>query len=795
MVVIGISALAYFVAGKFGLQLASVHPSATAVWPPSGIALATFILFGAWALPGIFLGAFLVNLTTAGSAATSLGIAVGNTLEGLIGAALVIRFANGRRAFDRPQDVFKFILLAAVLSTTVSPTFGATSLALGGFADWSSYPSIWFTWWLGDVAGDLIVAPLLLLWAEIPRPPLDRRRIAEAGVVLLMLTLVGVLVFGGPLAATKKYPLEFLCIPLVVWAAYRFNQRLAATATVILSAITVWATVSGLGPFARYSPNESLLLLQTFVGVVGVAALVLAASVSERRRAEAQLAAAKDRLAVTLGSIGEGVIVTDPDGNVVTLNSAAERLTGWTQTDAQGRPLQEVFRLVHAQTNASLESPVERVRRSGAIVSLVPQALLVARDGTQLPIADSSAPIRGADGELTGVVLTFQDVSDRLRMENELARASKLESLGVLAGGIAHDFNNLLTAILANISLSRMPAMAAERTARWLSEAERAALRAKELTQQLLTFARGGVPVLQSVALPSLVEEACRFAVAGSNIECDVQLPKDIWPVQADGGQISQVLHNLVLNARQAMPSGGRVVVRAENVPWQGGHLPLAEGDYVRIAVEDRGSGIPSEHMPRIFDPFFTTKAAGTGLGLSTAHSIVQRHGGHITAESSPGSGTIFWVYLPATHSVPASRPGTQPGTRGRGRVLVMDDEAIVRETASSVLGELGYQVSTAPDGQTVVDVYRLARAAGRPFDVVILDLTVPNGMGGLEALEHLRELDPHVITIVSSGYSNDAVMADYLRYGFRGVIGKPYTAPELGDAVQRALQRQPQIA
>ncbi|HEU5261059.1 MAG TPA: MASE1 domain-containing protein [Gemmatimonadales bacterium] len=283
-------AAAYFVAGKLGLRLASVNPSATAVWPPTGIALAAFVLVGYGVWPAIFLGAFLVNLTTTGSVATSIGVAVGNTLEGLVGAYLVSRFARGRQAFDRAQDVFKFALLAAMVSTTVSATTGVTTISLGGFARWDDYGSIWLTWWLGDAVGALVVAPAVMLWAADSRVRWDRRHALEAAALALGVIVVGFAVFGGWLpTTTKSYPLEFICVPLLVWAAFRFGQREAATAVVVLSGIAIWGTSRGFGPFVQPTPHESLLLLQAFLGVMALTILALAAVVAERKDVEGRL--------------------------------------------------------------------------------------------------------------------------------------------------------------------------------------------------------------------------------------------------------------------------------------------------------------------------------------------------------------------------------------------------------------------------------------------------------------------------------------------------------------------------
>jgi len=296
-VTVAVLAAVYLIAAKLGLKLAFVHASATAVWPPTGIALAAFLVFGYRVWPGIFAGAYLANITTAGTVATSLGIAIGNTLEGLTGAYLVNRFAGGTHAFERPQDVFKFAVLAGMLSTMVSPAVGVTSLSLGGFANWADFGAIWLTWWLGDAVGAIKVTPLLVLWLANPRVHWQRGQVREAACLLLCLVVVGQVVFGGwtPLKV-KDYPLDYLCVPILVWAAFRFGPRETATATVLLSAIAIWGTLRGLGPFAGETPNESLLLLQAFIGVTALLAMVFAAVVSERNRIEAKREALLEEL-------------------------------------------------------------------------------------------------------------------------------------------------------------------------------------------------------------------------------------------------------------------------------------------------------------------------------------------------------------------------------------------------------------------------------------------------------------------------------------------------------------------
>src|SRR2546426_12580145 len=347
VVILGLAAV-YVLAGKLGLLLAFVHASATAVWPPTGIALAAFLLLGYRVWPGIFLGAFLVNLTTAGSVVTTIGIATGNTLEGLAGAYLVNRFAYGVHAFDRPQDVFKFAVLAGLASTTVSPFFGVTSLPLGGYADWAEYGRIWLTWWLGDAGGALIVAPVLLLWGLDTSVRWTLPQVKEVGLLLVVLVLVGLAVFGGVLPITiETYPLAFLCIPILVWTAFRFGPRETATVTLLLSWIAIWGTLSGFGPFARETQNESLLLLQAFMGITAIMALALAAGATEQRRAEtARTREAADTRAI-LDKALDAVVGMGEHGVITNWDPWDERIFGGTAGEAGGEKLSRVMMPPH----------------------------------------------------------------------------------------------------------------------------------------------------------------------------------------------------------------------------------------------------------------------------------------------------------------------------------------------------------------------------------------------------------------------------------------------------------------
>ncbi|HXC62490.1 MAG TPA: ATP-binding protein, partial [Nitrospiria bacterium] len=372
-----------------------------------------------------------------------------------------------------------------------------------------------------------------------------------------------------------------------------------------------------------------------------------------------------------------------------------------------------------------------------------------------------------------------------------LMRASKLESIGVLAGGIAHDFNNILTAIIGNLALAKMALGPENKVIPRLVESEKVVLRAQSLSQQLLAFSKGGKPVKQVMSVGKLLKESVVFALQGSNVHSEFSIPDDLWPIEADQGQITQVVHNIVLNAQQAMPTGGNIQIKAANfVVGSGAGLHLAAGDYVKIRFNDQGTGISQENLAKIFDPFFTTKPKGSGLGLASAYWIIQRHHGYIPIDSKLGAGTTVSVYLPRSErETPAEEPAEEALITGQGRILFMDDEEAIREFASEVLSQLGYEVECAQNGLEAIELFRKARESRRHFAAAILDLTVRSGMGGKETGRRLREMDPGVKTIVSSGYSNDAVLADFREHGFSARMTKPYTAENLSRILAEVIK------
>ena len=525
--------------------------------------------------------------------------------------------------------------------------------------------------------------------------------------------------------------------------------------------------------------------------VIGLVAIVR--DITERKQSEEALATEKERLLVTLRSIGDAVIATDAQGMVVLMNPVAEQLTGWTLDAAQAQPLSQVFNIINSETRERYENPVAQVLLTGSMIGLAAHTALVARDGRELLIADSGAPIRDADGQMLGVVLVFRDVSEQHKVEAALQNAAKLEAVGLLAGGIAHDFNNLLSGIFGHIHLAQAASHSPAVVEAHLAQALEAFQRAKSLTQQLLTFATGGAPVKRMASLRKLLRETTQFVLSGSNVRAELRVADDLWLCEMDEGQIAQALDNLLINALQAMPTGGTLRIRAENLLRGETFLPTpSQSHWVRIVIQDQGAGIPKEHLDRVFEPFFTTKHKGSGLGLATAYSIIHRHEGHITVESELGKGATFYIYLPATPDAVMMRTSSaaQP-LKGRGHILVMDDEDSIRMVVSKLLERQGYTTAVAGDGAEALELVRQARASAQPFDAAILDLTIPGGLGGKEIALQLLSIAPELKTIVSSGYSDDPVMANPQAYGFKGVIAKPYTPAELSAVLREVLRSQ----
>jgi PAS domain S-box-containing protein len=550
-----------------------------------------------------------------------------------------------------------------------------------------------------------------------------------------------------------------------------------------------------------------------------IAGIEVVRDITERKKSEQQL----KFYSAAIEEAIDGIQIVSLDGVIIYSNKAIREIYGYSPEELIGKNVNEMNSDKEYASRVIIPRILQDGRWSGELMvvhksgksfpiwlatSLVkddmgkPMALVgIIRDVTERKHADEVLKrhheqlIKIVDERTSELTLANEslrrEIADRERMEQELLKTQKLESIGILAGGIAHDFNNLLASIMGNVSLAMLDLNPSSDAYRQLDAAERASLRAQDLTRQLLTFSKGGTPVKKITVISDLIREASGFAIRGSRVRCDFSFTNDLWLAEVDEGQISQAIHNLVINADHAMPDGGTITIRCDNIvvgPRSG--LPLIAGDYVRISIHDCGIGISKEHLPKIFDPYFTTKQKGSGLGLATTYSIIKKHNGHIIAESALGQGTTFIVYLPASSTAKLSKK--QDDERiliGSGKILIMDDDKEVRSTTGDVLRRLGYTVEFATDGVLAIELYRNAYMSKEPFDAVIMDLTVPGGMGGKEALVRILDIDPNAIAIVSSGYSNDPIMAEYKAFGFKGMVTKPYRIRDIGETLHRLLR------
>ena len=761
-------AAAYIAAGKVGLALAVVNASATPVWPCTGIAIAGALILGPRVWPVILAAAFAVNQTTAGSWSSSLLIAGGNTCEALVASYLVTRFANGRHVFNRVWDVFRFVVLAGLFSTMISAGVGVTALSIHGYASWSDYTSILVTWWLGDATGAIVFAPILLLWITNPRPGWSRWQLLEIVLLVVAASVVGWLVF-----IEAGRPITFLGIPLCIWTAFRFGQREASAVTGVLSAIALWGTVHGLGPFAVQSPNAALLSVQAFTAVAMIVGLVLGAAVSERKRVEDEL---EQRVASRTTALQASEARLAEAQEVAHIGSwewdVANDYLWWSdelyrmyRVDRESfRPSYDAFLgSMHPDDRSVADGTVQQSLSRGDPFEF--EFRLLRPDGEERTVLSKGRVISSANGRTTRMVGTGQDVTEQRQLEIQFRQAQKMEAVGLLAGGIAHDFNNLITAIVGYTELVLLTLDEADPRRADLMEVRKATDRAAALTWRLLAFSRRQTlqpTVLDLNALVGAIENLLRRTL-GEHIELILDLDLEVAPIRADSGQLEQVLLNLALNARDAMSHGGqlRFATRVSVIDetWARRRPPMPAGRYVHLTVSDTGIGMSRETQARVFEPFFTTKppGEGSGFGLATVYGIINQSSGYIWVTSQPGRGTSFDIYLPTVrHGItpdPPKPPAPAPEvSRGSETILLVEDDGAVRGLAHTVLRSSGYTVYDARDGE---EALAIAQHRGGSVDLLITDVVMP-GVSGRELAARLNLEYPVLRVLYTSGYSKE---------------------------------------
>lgn len=792
-------AVVYFAAARLGLGFASIGESISLVWPPTGIALAALVVLGLRAWPAVAAGALLANLVTPLPLPTAAGIALGNTLEAVLGAWLLRRRCGNRPDLESTAAVRTLVLLAAPLGALVSAGIGVTSLVLGGRIAAPGWPAAVAVWWTGDLLGALVVAPLLLAWFASPRRH-DARGIIEITLLCLGTVAASELGLGRLLDLELFQGVDYLYLlfPFVVWAALRFGSRGASLITLTIAAVALWRTAGGGGPFALASAGASLFAADCYLAVVAVTGLVLAAAVAhERGVATATLRHREEQLRQALDAAEAGTWSWSAVDDRLVWDEPLRRLYGLAPGESVDNFAQFRQR-VHPDDLPMVEATVRQALESGGRLDFEFRIRLP--DGRIRWIADQGRVLRSATGEPVGLTGVCTDVTARRTAEEQLRRAHRMESVGRLAGGVAHETNNQMSVVIAasDFILQRgdlHPAVQSD-----VESIRRAAVRTAAVTAQLLAFSRRQVLNPQVVDLNALVQ---RFRpvlerIMGEDCPLSLRLVPALDPVTADPGQLEQVLVNLALNARDAMPRGGRLAIETaaarldETSPAATRGVAVRPGSYAVLAISDTGHGMDAATLAHAFEPFFTTKGVGrgTGLGLSTVYGIVKQSGGYVWAYSEPGQGTTFRVYLPTTVAqVENGRPDPAPPPPAEGElVLVVEDEPAVREVAARALGEAGYRVLEADSGPRALE---LVTATGAPVSLLLTDVVMP-GMNGRELAARLADLRPGIPVLFTSGYTDGEILQRGLLDPGAAFLAKPFTTDALVRTVRQQLEDRP---
>jgi PAS domain S-box-containing protein len=744
-------------------------------------------------LPAVFLAAFAANVITAGTVATSIAIAAGNALEALVGALLMNRWAQGRDAFETPLGIAKFAIIVLGAATPVSATIGVGALSLAGFAAWADFPAIWITWWLGDVAGGLMVAPAVVLWANWLRAaePESAGRL-ELCLLLLCAAAVGAVALGPVFEPSSgRNALTFLAVVPLFWAALRRGQRDTATVALILSAFAVWGVAAGTGPFVQLTLNASLLLLVSFIAAITLPSLALGASVISHEEARQQSEEDYHRLVESVRDYA--IFRLDPTGRIETWNTGAARIKGYTQEEIVGRHFSCFYSEEDRRRGVpdrALAAAAERGRFEG-------EGWRIRKDGSRFWASVVISAIHDDDGALIGFAKVTRDQTEAHEAQKTLEQtremlhqAQKLEALGQLTGGVAHDFNNLLMAISGGVSL--LARAKPEMRDKVLEEMQNAVERGAGLIRQLLAFAR------RETLRPVPVDIGERFAAMqellrrslGPSIRLELSFPSGLWPIHVDPSQLELSILNLVINARDAMQDGGTLTIAAENAPTVA--ATLSEPDFVRLSVRDTGAGMSPEVRARAFEPFYSTKGPGrgTGLGLSQVHGFAEQSGGSARIESAPGLGTTVILSLPRATKAMQALPEAAiapAGTAEAGSILMVEDDDQVALVVQAMIEDLGYRVTRVGDALQALDL--LDR--GETFDLVFSDVVMPGELNGLQLAAVIRERRPGMQIVLTTGYAGvaESWTADYQ------VVPKPYTMAALDEAFRTALSQAPQDA
>jgi PAS domain S-box-containing protein len=792
-----LAAVGYFSTAQLSYAF-SIKPSGmVGLWLPSGLLLAALLLLEkrhwAVALAGAFSGCVLADLRNHNSLAFSLAAAFANCLETGVAAWFLVRIRRTSAAMESLRDVLALVLEAAIFSNGLTALAGAAVLTC--FSSFS-FVKAWFVWWMADGVGMLIVAPVVLVWAAHGWPPrLNRWRMLEAGLLFISLVAFGQLVLGGaPVSGRWLNP--YMAFPFLVWAALRFGPTGAASAVFVLACVASWNLVKGTGPFTL-SPlpmNRALQAYAYFV-LASVSSLIPAAVLRERKTAEDRVRDSEERLRLLLDSTAEGIFGLDLEGRCTFCNSACLRYLGLENANEPlGRKIHDIIHHHHNDgTDYSLETCRLRAALDGGKLVHADDEVFWRADGTSFPAEYWSHPIR-RQGAIIGAVVAFLDITQKQKLSEELRQAQKMEAVGRLAGGVAHDFNNILM-IISGYSELLLETTSDDQLRHAASQIGQAADRAASLTRQLLAFGRKQTLEPRVLNLNQVLAnlQGMLRRLIREDIDLVTVLEPNLGQVQADPSQIEQVLMNLAVNARDAMPQGGRLVIETANVEldeaYCRGHAGMRPGSHVIAAVSDNGKGMDAETQSHIFEPFFTTKelGKGTGLGLATVYGIVKQSGGYIGVQSEPGRGSTFEIYLPRVEA-PAEEDRQRPATASTGgteTILLVEDDQRVREVAGAILRRKGYTVLDASDGTAALQI---AKQYGQHIHLLMTDMVMPH-ISGAELAQRLARMRPEIKVLFMSGYAEDVIACHGLPESAAAFLPIPFTAEALAQKLRELFR------
>ncbi|WP_161957594.1 MASE1 domain-containing protein [Mariprofundus sp. EBB-1] len=816
-------AMLYALLGKIGLSVAIPFTNVSAFWPPSGFALAMVLLLGRRSWPGIFLGALIVNTATffdhstldtvAYSIVTGIGIAIGSLIQPILGAKLFHRLIGTKNQIARIQEVLTFALIIPLMCL-ISSSIGVSSLLLGGVASFDQVAELWLTWWLGDSLGVLIFTPLLLVWWNVKEQQLKALVNLKLLIIYSILIASGFIGFGAFFSESQQHlPLEFIVWPCLLWLALHFTFREVSIGILILSGVSAWQTSHGVGPFILGTPNHSLLMLQLFIFITAITAMIISILVrkSEQRLFEAErlnsdLNKYKETLeykveertkevatfAAAFEQIGEAIVITDEHGEIKYINPAYTNLTGYTIDEAVG--------CTPGILKSGHQSQLFYTEMWSVITSgnrWQKRVINKRKDDSFYPALLTVSSIKNKHGIIEKYIGIQQDLSSYESLEDEFHQSQKMESIGTLVGGIAHDFNNCLAGITGNVFLAKEDIAVDSDAYKCLDEIEMVSFRTAELISQMLTFARKDMRTMNPINAPFFLKETANFQKISlpKDIHLVYEIPDGDLQIRGDINLLQQVIMNLLNNARDAVAHKNRpcITIKLETYEadqaFKERHQNMLLDSYCCIIVIDNGSGIDAKDIKQIYDPFFTTKEVGkgTGLGLAMSYGAIQSHGGAIEVESVLGSGTSFKIYLPLLTEAQADAVmiSQEAILRGKGEtILLVDDEDSVIHAEKGVLESLGYKLVTASNGKEAIEKYQNHNC---PVDLTILDVVMPV-MGGVEAAREIRKINHHAKIIFSTGYDRTQRFQKGGSMDSEEILLKPFRVARVSQLIRKLL-------